>query len=74
MIVDQGNIPNPAVRPPVTEKGDDLDTAVPHFWEVRNLHRFERPIPLSRLENANGSKAFGGSAPEWPTVALLTEN
>ncbi len=63
-----GKHPNPAVRPPFAEEGD---TAVTHFWEVKNLHRLNRPIPFSRFENANGSKAFGGSAPQWPTVAFL---
>jgi hypothetical protein len=65
-----GKHPNPAARPPLAETDD---TAVTHFWEVRNLHRLQHPIPFSRFENADGRKVFGGSAPEWPTVAFLDD-
>ncbi len=63
-----GKHPNPAVRPPYAESDDTPST---HFWEVLGLHKLDKPIPLSRFENINGGKAFGGGAPEWPTLAVL---
>jgi len=65
-----GKHPKPAVRPPFAEEGD---TPVTHFWEVKNLHCLERPIPFSKFKDTKGKPAFKDSWPQWPRVLFLQD-
>lgn len=60
-----GKHPNPSVRPPTAEAGDEASM---YFWEVLGLHHIEAPRPLTAFLKPSGGKPFSGDWPQWPVL------